>query len=215
MDVSHYTSLQLELHADRTIEIILVTEGLTNWNDRLRYIHTHTATKEKYTISLADFKNDKTLQENIGNIKSIVFSVQGDYQNFTPFYLEVANVAFAKETDSPAVATPVTENEEVQEVEEQPSEETVAVETIAQTKVIKLSNYPNPFTTHTTIQVPGNHNEVEMIVVDMIGRTVRKERMPLVDNTLTFVTKNLIPGVYQYVIRANIDKKYTGKFLIR
>ncbi len=217
LDVLDYTSLQLELHADRDIEIILVTEGLTDWNNRLRYTLKNTE-KKSHTISLSDFKNGSNMPETIENLKSIVFSVQGDYQNFTPFFLEVANVAFVKETNTDVETTDstlVNENEEIAQNDEENIDETLATEGIEQTKTVTLKNYPNPFTTQTIIQIPGAHKNVEITVVDIIGRIVRQERMSINNNTVTFSTKNLIQGVYQYVIRGNVNQKYKGKFLIQ
>ncbi len=218
LDVSGYNALQFEMHTDRAIEVILVTEGLTNWNNRLRYTITDTSEKKVHSISFSDFKNANMTSGTIEKIKSIVFSVQGDYQNFTPFFLEVSNVAFTGIAD-----TEITEEEEdeeetilIEETEiEEETEEVMQIETQEEIKVIKLKNYPNPFTTETTIEVPGVHKELKIIVIDMIGRIVRQERISSHANAITFKTKNLIPGMYQYIIREGINQKYRGNFMIQ
>ncbi|WP_282084983.1 DUF6923 family protein [Aquimarina algiphila] len=209
LDISDYDALQFEMFNDKDVEVILVTEGLTNWNNRLRYKIYAASEKKTHTISFSDFTNGSKANETFQKVRSVVFSIQGDYQNFAPFHVEVSDLAFTStviinpEIDPETPDAGDDENDEVAQVmDEQP-------------ETIRLMNYPNPFNNQTTITVPGVHNELEMTVIDIIGRTVRQERIVPNQNTITFETRDLIPGVYYYTIRGNNKERYKGNFLIR
>lgn len=221
LDVSKYDAVQFTMQADRDIEVILVTEDLTDWNNRLRYKIEKNEEKKTYTIAFSDFTNNEDTKENPGKIRSIVFSVQGDYQNFAPFYLEVSNLLFTgeqttdndsdSETDSETETETNTETEENTEI----TEEEIAIAENEEITNTKLRNYPNPFSASTTIYVPGKHEVLEIIVIDRVGRTVRQQNTFLNGNTLTFETKNLTPGIYFYILKGNNKQKYKGRFVIQ
>ncbi len=213
--VSDYDAVQFEMYNDRDVEVILVTEGLTNWSNRLRYRISATHKKTTHTLSFADFTNGNKENETFEKVRSIVFSVQGDYQNFTPFHIEVSDLAFTSTTTIDPELDPETPDVVAEDEEETNDDQIAQVETHEPIAVTTLSNYPNPFRNKTTIRVPGTHNSVEMVVIDMIGRTVRQERITLHNNSITFETKSLIPGVYYYLIRGDNKQKYKGSFLIQ
>jgi len=204
LDVSEYDAIQFEMLADKDIEVILVTEGLTDWNARLRYKISKTDDKKTHTLSFSDFTTGKKGVETIGNIKNIVFSVQGDYQNFTPFNLEVSDVAFINTTVTDEI---IEEDEE--EVAQTPEEQ--------QFEVTQLKNYPNPFKNSTTIAVPGgSYTSVHIMVVDMLGRIVDDKKLKMVVyGEVTYESPNLRPGLYKYVMRGDNKRKYIGSFMIK
>ncbi|WP_108868894.1 DUF6923 family protein [Aquimarina aquimarini] len=204
LDVSDYDAIQFDMQADKDIEIILVTENLTDWNNRLRYTIDASSENKTYTLSFSDFSNGSKSKEGIGNIRSVVFSIQGDYQNFSPFYLEVANLGFTKIPTTTPDLEPESENEEI-----------ALAETIEQVTITQLSNYPNPFKNNTTIQVPHTHDALEITVVDMLGRIVRQGSIVTNNNTFIFETKDLTSGVYYYILRGDNKQQYKGSFLIQ
>ncbi len=200
LDVSEYHEFQFEMHASQDVEVILVTEDLTDWNNRLRYKITKTDEKKTHTLSFTDFTNGKKAVDTIGNIKNIVFSIQGDYQNFTPFYLEVSDVVFTKI----ALSDPIIEVEEVAQTQ-----------TDEQLKVMRLKNYPNPFSNRTTIQVPGGpYKKLTMMVIDMLGRIIYHKNLKMIsDSEVVFESQNLQSGMYRYILRGDNKQKYIGSFM--
>ncbi len=204
LDVSQYDALQFELLADRDIEVIVVTEELTDWNDRLRYRVKKSNNKKTHTILFSDFINAKKSTDSIGKVKSIVFSVQGDYQNATPFYLEVSDLAFTRKTIDPVIAI----EEEVEPIAQVEIDEPI--------KAVTLKNYPNPFTNRTTIDLPGGpYEELTITVIDMLGRIVRTEKLSMIsESKVVFESKNLQRGIYTYILRGDYKKKYLGRFFI-
>ncbi len=218
MDASAYNAVKFKMNTTTKVEIILVTEGLTDWNNRLRYIipATKEATKQAtvFTIPFADFKNNANESEAITNVRGIVFSIQGDYQHFVPFTIGVSDLVLTnttKNTIAPETEEEIAENE-VAEISE---EETVQV-VEEDTKPVRLMNYPNPFTTMTTLQIPNTQSGVTNITVfDMLGRTVRQEQMTSKTTTYIFRTNDLTPGIYQYIITGTEGQTYIGNFLIQ
>ena len=214
LDVTTYEAVQFEMFNTRDIEVILVTEGLQDWNNRLRYTIPATNQKESHNIAFADFVDGNDQPGIIEKVKSVVFSVQGDYQNFYTFELEVSSLAFGK------IASNEEEEEEddtTTEEEEEEDEEVIAEEedTFDPNAVTQVKNYPNPFISETTIQIPGEHQEVLIEVIDMVGRTVRKEYVAVNRNTIRFETRNLTPGIYHYMIRGQQMRRFKGRLFIK
>ncbi|TPN86888.1 DUF4114 domain-containing protein [Aquimarina algicola] len=206
LEVTDYEAVQFKMQNNMDVEVILVTEGLTNWNNRLRYNIKASDKEQLYNIPFSHFVNGSEENEDFKKIRSIVFSVQGDYQNFVPFHLQVSELSFegAKSEENTDFASEATqENEELAQVLiEEDSKDTI------------LKNYPNPFINQTTIQIPGDYDQIDLKVIDMLGRTVRQENVTPNNNTIIFKTKNLVPGIYYYIIRGNNKKKYKGSFMV-
>ncbi|MDY8134641.1 DUF4114 domain-containing protein [Aquimarina sp. 2201CG5-10] len=193
LNVEEFNALQFEMNTDNPVEVIIVTKDLSDWNDRLRF--TIPANKENtlYTIPLSDFNDGVNTSNEIIDVRSIVFSIQGDYQNFSTFNIEVNNVAFT--------------NTNTLQVEDQELQNTSK----------KVFNYPNPFYSSTHIKIPeALQGDITIVVIDMLGRTVRNEKLNMITDTeAIFETKNLDSGMYKYIINGDQKKKYTGSFLIR
>ena len=215
LDVTPYEAVQFEMFNTRDIEVILVTEGLQDWSNRLRYTIPATDQKKSHSIAFADFVDGNDQPGIIEKVKSVVFSVQGDYQNFYTFELEVSALAFGKIASNEEEDDDTTEEEEEEEEEE--DEEVIAVEedTFDPNAVTQVKNYPNPFISETTIQIPGEHQEVLIEVIDMVGRTVRKEYVAVNRNTIRFETRNLTPGIYHYMIRGQQMRRFKGRLFIK
>ncbi len=206
LNVSQYDRVTFELETDIDVEVILVTKDLQDWNNRLRYtIKADAADTTMHSILFTEFTNYSNAKIVIEDIRSVVFSIQGDYQSFTPFTIAVQNLAFTN----------------AQLLEEENEEENETTDTIVfgpqekdQTKAI---NYPNPFYSTTTIVLPTKHQEVHITVIDMMGKTVQQEQLQTINNqqAVAFVANGLKPGVYQYVIRNTTKQQYKGSFLIQ
>ncbi len=210
LDVSEYNALQFEMNSSQDVEVILVTKDLKDWNKRLRYTIRYTEGVQGHTIPFSDFTDGNQKVDSIGKIKNIVFSVQGDYQNFVSFSLKVSNVVFTNSETITSDSNIEIETEEETEIIAQAQVEELR-------KTITLKNYPNPFTTSTKVQIPGGpYNDLHIVVVDLLGRVVRNEKLKMsTTEEVIFETKNLRPGVYKYIVRGDNKNRYTGSFLIQ
>ena len=191
LNVTEYSVLQFEMENNVPIEIILVPENLFDWNNRLRKTVGINETKTLQTIAFEDFVDGNGNTATIEDIKTIVFSVNGDYTNFIDFNLSVFNVAFG--------------NSEVLSVDNVFLEKT------------KVVNYPNPFTNATTIKLINATQFIHIQVVDMLGRIVDRQKINTNDNSkkaLYNSPRQLKSGIYRYLFYDDTKQKYKGCFII-
>ncbi|WP_108801812.1 DUF4114 domain-containing protein [Aquimarina sp. Aq107] len=195
LNVSEYNELKFELQANREVEVILVNKELTDWENRLRYTISGDGNMQTFNISFSEFTNpsgDNGTQ--LQDIRSIVFSVQGNYQTFESFDINITDIAFT--------------NAEVLSVEDHENLEE---------EVNSVMNYPNPFRTATAIKVPETiRGNVKISVIDVLGKVVQEEQeIPInAARTITFIPKNLSPGVYRYIVVGDQSTRYVGSFMI-
>ena len=134
------------------------------------------------------------LKENaidLKTIRTLVFSVQGDYVNKVDFNVKVENV---KLVEPKAASVAETESED---------------------RVISR-NYPNPFTGYTVIQIPTESNSAAIKVYDMMGRLVDSKTMPMKnDSEFIYQSKSIMKGIYSYEVIDDKNSKHKGSFVIR
>ncbi len=191
LDVTEYNAIQFEMNNNVPIEIILVPENLSDWNNRLRRIVPASDTKILQTIEFKDFVDANGNTAVIGDIKTIVFSVNGDYNNFIDFNLSVSNVAIGK-------FKALSVNDVVSE----------------KSKVI---NYPNPFSSSTTIKLSNGTQFIDILVVDMLGKIVDRQKINTKGNNKKVIYNSPIQlktGVYRYLFYDDSKQKYKGSFII-
>lgn len=189
LDVTEFNSIQFNIQNNQPIEIIMMPENLTDWNNRLRYIIPSNSGDEFYKISFDDFVDANGNKGTITDIKTVVFSVIGDYVNYVPFSIDITNLAFVNTTTTLAV------NNRIKEI-------------------AKIRNYPNPFKTSTTIKLDRVSNYVDILVYDMLGRTVDSQHLTTGDNKAVYTAPNLSKGIYKYILVDDSNQTNTGTFLI-
>jgi hypothetical protein len=147
--------------------------------------------KKTHVISFDSFRDANGNSRKITNIKTIVFSVIGDYANYIPFHISVSSLFFSSR------AILVTEN-------------------FKTTEKTALINYPNPFTNKTSIRLSNSSEFIQIKVFDLLGRLVDFKKLNT-DNSLLKVTynvSNLKTGVYKYLLIDDHHKSYSGTFII-
>jgi len=223
-DRTDYDFLKFNIQNDRPIEVSLVTDATDLWEERLRFaVEPHTDTTEK-RISLADFTNHEGQAVDFQRIKTIVFSVQGDYQTYVPFHLEIGEMALT------ALGMP----EEIKE--EEPAEEEMVVEESAEAETesitdndevdnfgvhtaveeVQLRHYPNPFTEYTVVTLPAITQTVAVSLTNLGGRTVFQNTLDTQRGgcSVRLDVPGLPPGMYIYTIMdAQNGRTYRGKLI--
>lgn len=192
-----YNGIQFEMKSNIPIEVILVDENLDSWNNRLRY-KVAVDSLQKVVINFSEFKDSQGYSREIKKLKSIVFSVQGDYTTFEAFDLEVKNV---KMTGSKEII--VTEEAKEDEIS------SLANNSIA------FKNYPNPFTVKTTFTIPTKEDKITLIVYDIKGNPVRLEQLKVSNKEAIFYSSGLHTGIYPYVLNTKSGKSLKGYFIIK
>lgn len=146
LSIDDYTLLSFDMQNDHPVEISLIENNLTDWNNRLRYTIPVNREKTKNIIWFKDFEM-KENQEDI-KIRTIVFSYLNNSGEAEPFSFGAKNLAFGRE----ALVTSLTERFE------QP----------------KLSVYPNPVRDQATIAFNSSSGGNYTInVIDLDGRIMR------------------------------------------
>ncbi len=188
-DMSMYETLEFNIKNTQPIEVIIVTEGLEDWNNRLRYTIPSNENNEDYRINFANFLNGNNAPEEITNVRSVVFSLQGDYNTTTSFDIEINELAFT--------------TEEILSIEENVLEQEY------------VFNYPNPFKNKTIIKMPEATRYADLMVVDMLGRIIFNEKVKTIDDgrSIQFET-NIRSGVYKYIVVDDKGNKHDSSFLI-
>jgi len=194
-DSSSFTSIAFDIKNSRPIELILVTEGLQDWDKRFRFqIDTH-ENLETMHISLSDFSNGNE-SYNQQALKTIVFSVGGDYSNFSDFELNIKKVVFTNKAISSTIAPE---------------------ENLLEEKVTHAYNYPNPFKTNTTVVLPKAVLNAEIVIFDLKGRQIWNKKYDYNSPQTEFPVAlyNLTPGMYKALIIAEKEERFSISLLVR
>ncbi|ARV07952.1 hypothetical protein BTO04_01570 [Polaribacter sp. SA4-10] len=191
LDVLDYSFLNFLITNNEAVEIVIMQEGEREWENRIRYTVPANTEEKEYTISFNDFLDGEGNTIEITNIKTIVFSVIGDYTNYIPYSVQIKDMAFKASN--------------ALDVEDFETEEN-----------LKLSNYPNPFSNSTTIRLPMNSEFAQIKVFDLLGRTVDFKKIST-ENTKRKIQYNapqLKSGIYKYILKDDTNKSYSGTFII-
>ena len=189
LNVTDFNSIQFNITNNAAVELILMPENLTDWNNRLRYTISANNTETFYSISLSDFVNATGTSESITNIKTVVFSVIGDYVNYKSYSMAINSLAFKNATS-------------------------LAINDVKVAAREALKNYPNPFKTSTTIKLNNLSSHVDIQVIDMLGRIVDVQHIQANNNKVTYNAPSLSKGIYKYILKDSNNSKNTGTFLI-
>ena len=85
------------------IEVVIVTEDLTDWNNRLRFQIEPNESEKQYAIAFKNFKNGNGNSEKISKVVGVVFSVIGNFNQFKAFNLEIGKLAFLQDSDQDGI----------------------------------------------------------------------------------------------------------------
>lgn len=187
--VEDFNSIQFNITNSEPVEIILMPENLTDWNNRLRYIIPTNNSETFYSISFSDFLNASGTSETITNIKTVVFSVIGDYTTYKSYSMTINSLAFKNASS-------------------------LAINDVKAVAREALKNYPNPFKTSTTIKLNNPSSLVDIQVIDMLGRIVDVQHVQAINSKVTYNAPNLSKGIYKYILKDSNNSNYIGTFLI-
>ncbi|WP_422107104.1 DUF4114 domain-containing protein [Winogradskyella sp.] len=173
LDVTNFEAIQFYMTSDTPIEVVLMPEHLEDWNNRLRYTIPANIETTFYSISFDEFVNANGQSGTIADVKTIVFSVIGDYANSIPFNLGVSEVAFS-------------------------TNQSLGIHTFG-VEDPTLGAYPNPMRSQTTLTFRMAQNEtVQFVVYDQLGKQVYHKSYDAVagKNSMTFNKGHLSTGLY-------------------
>ena len=190
-DASSYSTVGFAIQNSLPVEVVLVTENTTDWNNRLRIQIPANATAAEVNVLFENFTNPLGQKYNNEKIKGLVFSVQGNYQAFQPFALNVAKVAFKT---SSTLSAPNFEN---------------AIAT-------KMYNYPNPCTAATTLVLPKATETANVKIIDLTGKIVNDRNYNAIatNNEIEIGLDNTSKGVYLLMVTTKENETFQTKLIV-
>lgn len=190
-DPSLYQGVTFNLVNNMPIEVVMVTDGLTNWDSRLRFQLPANADLTETGIPFTSFVNNAGEAYNNQKIKGFVFSVIGNYTSFESFTLNVYNLALR-------------------------SDVSLGNTDFQSAKTEKMFNYPNPFKGETTIKLPVQTESAQLQLIDITGRVVfEKTGFTTGNNDILQLDANKVPGgIYIIKIMAKNGKVFQTKCII-
>jgi hypothetical protein len=191
LDVTNYSFMNFSLRNNQPVEIVIMQEDNGPWDNRLRYTVAANSDEKDYNIAFNNFKDAEGVVVEITNIKTIVFSVIGDYVNSIPFSITVNDVSFS-------------------------SQSSLSTNNTAAVKENKLINYPNPFTNSTTIKLATNSEFIQIKVFDILGRLVDNKKLNTAnsENEAQYNAPNLKSGIYKYLLKDDNNNSHSGTFIV-
>lgn len=185
LDISNYLYVTFELKSTKPVEVVLVSSDLVNWNQRARYAVAASEQARDITIPISRFTDSAGRQAVVAKIKSLVFSVQGDYTNFSNFKVEVSKVRFSN--TAPVVAVPQTDEVRV---------------------------YPNPVENTATLTLPTLVTDGTLVITNTAGSIVRSEVIKPSNGRFMLQRNNLKSGYYFFKVITGTTV-YNGKLMIK
>jgi hypothetical protein len=190
LEVIDYENIQFKIVNNLEVELILMTEDFTSWDNRYRKKIGVNTEETFYTISLNEFLDGNGNPANIEDVKTIVFSLNGNYSTFESFYISVEDLTFGLNS-------------------------TLAISEEKST-IKSLQNYPNPFSQTTMIKMDSEVSGPLFIkVIDLTGKVVDVQQV-FAEKNQTKIEYNapfLSSGIYAYQIMGSNKINYTGTFI--
>lgn len=190
-DANGYTAIGFKIQNSMPVEVVLITDNTTDWNDRLRFQLPVNATLLEINVLLDKFINPKGRKYNNEKIKGIVFSVQGNYSAFQPFEINVSQLAFKT-----AVS--------------------LGTSDFANEFAKSLFSYPNPCQISSTLVLPKITESASVQVMDLSGRILIAKSYNTIpsNNEIQVALDNLSKGAYLFIVTTKENEKLQTKFIV-
>ena len=190
-DANGYTAIGFKIQNSMPVEVVLITDNTTDWNDRLRFQLPVNATLLEINVLLDKFINPKGRKYNNEKIKGIVFSVQGNYSAFQPFEINVSQLAFKT---AGSLGTSDFANEFAK----------------------SLFSYPNPCQISSTLVLPKITESARVQVMDLSGRILIAKSYNTIpsNNEIQVALDNLSKGSYLFIVTTKENEKLQTKFIV-
>lgn len=191
-DAGSYSTVGFAIQNSLPVEVVLVTENTTDWNNRLRFQIPANASAADVNVLFESFTNPLGQKYAKEKIKGLVFSIQGNYQAFQTFEISVSKVAFKTVK---TLSTPSFEN---------------AIAT-------KMYNYPNPCTAATTLVLPTATETANVKIIDLTGRVVNEKNYDAIasNNEIAIGLQSTNKGVYLLMVTTRENEIFQTKLIVK
>lgn len=188
LDATGFSHVKFKVENSKALEIVLVTENLTDWNKRYRLQVDQNITAKELSVSLTDFKNTQGQNYNNEKLKGFVFSTIGDYASFQSFAVAISDLRLS-------------------------TNGTLGINDFS-LATNKIFSYPNPCTLETTIVLPEFTEEATVKIVGVLGNLIQNYNQKMASNEVKVNVTNLNKGIYFFEVTTKENKKYSNKFIV-
>ena len=192
LDIKDYNFINFLITNNEPVELIIMQEEDRDWENRIRYVIPVNSLEQTTYIPFSDFVDGYGNAVQITNVKTVVYSIIGDYNNTKSFSMSVKDLSFSKQGRLDVSDVNIAKNK-------------------------KLINYPNPFAYSTTIRLLEASDNVVIQVFDLLGREVDNKKISteFESKRIYYTTPNLAKGIYKYRLKDDDNKLFFGSFLIK
>jgi hypothetical protein len=190
VDVTDYDQMSFTATNSLPMEIVLITDEQIAWSDRYRYTIPVNNAATNVTINFADFLNATGMSTTSDQLRSVVFSVSGDYSTFQPFDLRISDLQFQLSS-------------------------TLSLDNENQLEQTTVINYPNPFVNTTTFELVNESQNLKITLYDLSGRVVDTQKVSTDqgNRSASYTPASLRPGMYVYRIKDDNNESYSGRIV--
>ncbi|WP_425076756.1 DUF6923 family protein [Psychroserpens sp. S379A] len=184
VNLSSFNSLKFQTEGTGTLEITLVKESVTNWENQMKAYVNLSNTLEDVVIPISSFQNLSGYTAPLDDIVTIVFTLVSDSGMVETKSLEIKQLRFSED--------------EVLSIEEEDASR------------LSLVAIPNPITSQTHLHVTAKYNEtVQLVVYNQLGSPVYQSSAYInAGSNKLPLELNLSSGIYvlQIVSQHNLYK---------
>ena len=175
VDLTAYNNLKLKANGTGDLEITLVKQSLTNWDEQYKATIALTETNQEYVIAFQDFTSSLGTALNANDIVTMVFTMVSKNGTSITHEMQLQDVRFSKSNTLSVNA--------------------FETETVANT----LTVFPNPMLNNANIHYTANQSEtVNLIIYNQLGKMVYQTTAKAQPgkNQIAISKQNLSTGLY-------------------
>ena len=172
-DLSDFSSLKLSASGTGNVEVVLVKQGITNWEDQYKKTITLNNTSQEFVLPFADFMSVSDSNPVFDDVVTIVFTMASEDGSSVTKVMNLENLRLSQNN-----ALSIDEYE---------------------TETNGLAAYPNPVKSSATINFNIAQNEaITFVVYDQLGKQVyhRSFEASAGKNAIVFNREGLSSGLY-------------------
>jgi len=186
LDIGSYQYLHLDMNTNIPIEVSLLTDTTTSWEDRLSFDLTAQTGTKHHILALSEFKNTDGVHKPFTALQSIVFSVQGDYNKYTDFDVTAKDLVL---TETAKLAQ---------------GKKTIIAKVFDNETGDHIQCLPNPAVNKTKVTLPKTCKNVDWYLYDQKGNlSLQVENLEVNGQKFTIELNTLDVGLYFLTV---IDK---------
>lgn len=174
VDLNDFTSFKFKAKGTGNLEITLVKQSITNWDEQYKTTIALTDTYQSHAVLFSEFTSTLTPSLEANDIVTIVFTMQSEDGSVTTKQMDIQDVRFSRGND-------------------------LSVNDFETETVNTLIAYPNPMIEASNLHFTSQKSEnVELIIYNQLGKIVYKTSVESLvgNNIIPINSQNLSSGLY-------------------